>query len=476
GRGMRRIEGRDGLESQLEAAKEEAVAAFGDPELILERAITGARHVEVQVFADQHGHVIHLGERDCSVQRRHQKVVEEAPSPAIDAATRERMGAAAVEAARSVGYVGAGTVEFLVDASNAFFFIEMNTRLQVEHPVTELVTGFDLVAWQLDVAAGRALFVEQADVSLDGHAIEVRLYAEDADQGFLPATGTVERFVVPDGEGVRVDHGVVEGGAITSHYDPMVAKIIAKGRDREQARRRLLRALRSTALHGVTTNQAFLIEMLQHGDFVAGRATTDLIGRYLADRPSPEPSASAIALAAVMAVDADRQPYWNSAGASAVPLRLAHGDTVLSVRIAPVGEGFDIVHGEASTRISIEPLTDGLIRFMIDDMTQTAFVTRTDEAVTVTTQGRTHRFERRPASDAAGPGGGEGALKAPMAGKVVAVRAAVDTPVERGDVVVVLEAMKMRLELRAPRSGQLVELNVAEGDQIESRQTLLRID
>ena len=286
GRGMRLVE-RDGdLLEAIRTARAEAESAFGSGELILEKAVVDARHVEIQVFADNHGNVIHLGERDCSVQRRHQKVIEEAPSPAVDADLRSRMGAAAVAAAQAIGYRGAGTVEFLLGGDGAFYFLEMNTRLQVEHPVTEAITGLDLVDWQLRVARGERLPLTQEQVKLAGHAIEVRLYAEDPYAGFLPQTGRIEVWRPADGPGVRIDHGMKEGLAISPFYDPMIAKVIAHGATREEARTRLVQALRDTVVLGPTTNRHFLIRLLEHPEFAAGQATTAFIGKHAFPAPA----------------------------------------------------------------------------------------------------------------------------------------------------------------------------------------------
>ena len=277
GRGMRLVSDLDQLADALAAARSEAENAFGSGELILEKAVVEPRHVEIQVFGDSHGTIVHLGERDCSVQRRHQKVVEESPCPVMTPELRAAMGEAAVNAARSIHYAGAGTVEFLLDASGEFYFLEMNTRLQVEHPVTELVTGLDLVALQLRVAQGYPLDIAQQDVRLDGHAIEVRLYAEDTANDFLPATGRASVWQPPLGEGVRVDHGLLSGQEISPFYDPMIAKIIAWGEDRHTACRRLVRALENTVLFGVENNRRFLLDVLRRPAFVAGEATTAFI-------------------------------------------------------------------------------------------------------------------------------------------------------------------------------------------------------
>jgi len=284
GRGMRLVKEARALPTALQTARSEAQAAFGDGRLLLERAVLEPRHVEIQVFADRHGNVIHLGERDCSVQRRHQKVVEEAPSPAVNAALRTHMGKAAVRAAAAIGYVGAGTVEFLLAADGTFYFLEMNTRLQVEHPVTEMVTGLDLVALQLLVAEGKPLPIAQDAVTLSGHAIEVRLYAEDPVNDFLPQTGDIAVWEPALGDGVRVDHGLRVGAAVSPFYDPMLAKLIAWGADRDEARRRLLRCVEDSRLFGITSNRAFLAATLRNPEFAAGEATTGFIARQFSRR------------------------------------------------------------------------------------------------------------------------------------------------------------------------------------------------
>jgi geranyl-CoA carboxylase alpha subunit len=277
GRGMRLVADANALPDAIKMARSEAIRAFGSGHLILESAIIKPRHVEIQVFADVHGHVIHLGERDCSVQRRHQKVLEEAPCPVMTPELRTKMGAAAVRAAKDVDYVGAGTVEFLLDASGEFYFLEMNTRLQVEHPVTEMVTGLDLVAMQIQVAQGDALGLTQDDVTLTGHAIEARLYAEDTSQDFLPATGPIDLWSPAAGEGIRVDSGIATGGEVSPFYDPMIAKVIGFGSSREESRRKLVRALKETRLFGVVSNKGFLIDALEREQFVKGEATTAFI-------------------------------------------------------------------------------------------------------------------------------------------------------------------------------------------------------
>ncbi|HJT06967.1 MAG TPA: acetyl-CoA carboxylase biotin carboxylase subunit, partial [Stellaceae bacterium] len=302
GKGMRLVTVAEKLLDALRAARSEAQKAFGSDELILEKAIIEPRHVEMQIFADRQGNVIHLFERDCSIQRRHQKVVEEAPSPAMTPALRRAMGEAAVAAAKAIGYVGAGTVEFLLAPDGQFYFLEMNTRLQVEHPVTEMITGLDLVEWQLRIAAGEELPLRQQEVPLAGHAIEVRLYAEDAHGDFLPQAGTVIAWQPPEGDGVRTDHGIAAGVTISPYYDPMLAKIIAHGASREAARRRLVAALRETVVLGIETNRRFLIDCLSHPAFAAGETSTAFIERHFpaAMRARRAPEARMMALAAAL--------------------------------------------------------------------------------------------------------------------------------------------------------------------------------
>jgi propionyl-CoA carboxylase alpha chain len=324
GKGMRIVRDEAGLASAVAAARREAARAFGDDALLLERYIDTPRHIEIQVFGDHHGQVIHLGERECSIQRRHQKVIEEAPSVAVDAALREQMGAAAVAATRAIGYVGAGTVEFVLDPAGAFYFLEVNTRLQVEHPVTELVTGLDLVEWQVRVARGEPLPWSQADFRFSGHAIEARLYAEDAGNDFLPATGTVRLWAPPAIPGVRYDSGVEAGSVIGIDYDPMLAKVIAHGATRAEAVGRLSRALRGLGIAGLTTNRDFLVQVLEHPAFAAGALDTHFIERHLpaaarAIPRNPEVDRTHAIVAAVAAHDRRRD------GGSPVPPSLPSG-------------------------------------------------------------------------------------------------------------------------------------------------------
>uniref|UniRef100_UPI00037D9277 acetyl-CoA carboxylase biotin carboxylase subunit n=1 Tax=Pseudomonas asplenii TaxID=53407 RepID=UPI00037D9277 len=303
GRGMRLVHEPGQLAEQLRTARSEALHAFGSDELILEQALIEPRHVEIQLFGDSHGNLLYLGERDCSIQRRHQKIVEEAPCPVMTAELRQAMGEAALQAGRAVNYVGAGTVEFLLDAHGRFYFLEMNTRLQVEHPVTELITGLDLVAWQLDVAAGLPLPLRQEQIRLQGHAIEVRLYAEDPAHGFLPQTGQVLGWEPPRSEGVRVDHGLVEGQSVSPFYDPLLGKLIAHGATREEARRRLLRTVEDCVLLGLESNQRLLTNLLRHPLFATGTFSTAFIADHFSADPSLQPyqpTSGELALAAAL--------------------------------------------------------------------------------------------------------------------------------------------------------------------------------
>jgi geranyl-CoA carboxylase alpha subunit len=447
GRGMRLVKHDGDLLEAIRTARAEAESAFGSGELILEKAVVDARHVEIQVFADAQGNVIHLGERDCSVQRRHQKVVEEAPSPAVNADLRNRMGAAAVAAAKAIGYRGAGTVEFLLGADGAFYFLEMNTRLQVEHPVTEAITGLDLVEWQLRVARGEPLPLRQEQVRLDGHAIEVRLYAEDAYAGFLPQTGRIDVWRPAAGPGVRIDHGMKDGLAISPFYDPMIAKVIASGATREEARRRLIKALRDTIVLGPTTNRHFLIRLLEHPEFAAGKATTAFLGKHRFAPPELDDSHWTAAASLLWRHAAARYPAnlrgWRNSNAEPTPFRLAVGDKERSLHIA-----------DASAP-SLPHVIDG-------------------NDIVVDFDGLTVRFQDRtyqpPASAAAGS---DGKLRAPMDGRIVAIKVAAGDKVVRGQTLVVLEAMKIQHQLKAVLDAEIESIAVQEGQQVANRAVLV---
>jgi geranyl-CoA carboxylase alpha subunit len=447
GRGMRLVAQEGELLEAIRAARAEAESAFGSGELILEKAVVDARHVEIQVFADAHGNVLHLGERDCSVQRRHQKVIEEAPSPAVNADLRHRMGAAAVAAARTIGYRGAGTVEFLLGADGAFYFLEMNTRLQVEHPVTEAITGLDLVEWQLRVARGEALPITQEQVRLRGHAIEVRLYAEDAYADFLPQAGRIAVWRPAAGPGVRIDHGMTDGLAISPFYDPMIAKVIAAGANREEARRRLIKALRDTVVLGPTTNRHFLIRVLEHPEFAAGKATTAFLATHRFAAPDLTDAHWQTAAALLWQHSAARYPAdlrgWRNSNPEPTPFRLAVGDTE---RALALGEA------RAASPPHVIDGTDIVVDF----------------------DGFTVRFHDRtylpPASAAAGS---DGTLRAPMDGRIVAIKVAAGDRVVRGQTLVVLEAMKIQHQLKAALDASVESIAVQEGQQVANRTVLV---
>lgn len=496
GRGMRLVSDLRELPGALASARSEALAAFGSDELILERAIQAPRHVEIQLLADRHGQVVHLGERDCSIQRRHQKLIEEAPSPAVGPDLRAAMGAAAVRAARAIDYVGAGTVEFLLDQDGRFYFMEMNTRLQVEHAVTEAITGLDLVEWQMRVAAGEPLAMRQEDVVLKGHAIEVRLTAEDVAAGFLPQTGTVMRWQPPgDGFDARVDHGLRQGGEVSPYYDSMVAKLIARGANREEARRKLLRAVENCILLGLPTNQGFLADCLAHPVFVQGLAHTGFVAEHgeLASLDTAQPPGEVVLMAALALLTGQGQadlrpgmgsqmaaPYVGVAdGKSAWQVSLAAQEEDWLAHLAPIAAQADAVAGDVAgataLRVRHVQRRDDELRAEIDGVRYRAVLAMRDDTVHLFMNGRTWRLARR--SDAA-QGRDEqatGLVTAPLTGRVVEVRVAVGQAVRAGQALVVLEAMKMEHTLLAAIDGEVAELNVAAGSQTTLGALLVRI-
>jgi geranyl-CoA carboxylase alpha subunit len=484
GRGMRLVDDLAQLPAALAAARSEALNAFGSDELILERAVVEPRHVEVQVFGDRHGHIIHLGERDCSIQRRHQKVFEEAPSPAVDAALRERMGAAAVAAARSVDYVGAGTVEFLLDRDGAFYFLEMNTRLQVEHPVTECITGLDLVAWQLAVARGEPLPLTQDQVVLQGHAIEVRLYAEDPHAEFLPQSGEVAVWQPPSGPGIRVDHGLADGQAISPFYDPMIAKIIAHGATRDEARRRLLAALRETRVLGLTTNLGFLQAAAEHPEFAAGAATTAFIARHFdaAALARPRASSAAVALAAALWFDATAyrgaQCNWRSTGPARWPLELSQAERRHELHVSVIGERHFRVdlEGDAMHDIVLAERSGATLRLTLDGRQQQASYAFAAGTLHLALDGAVAAFDD---ITHAPPGNSEQAaqsnITAPMNGRVLALFVQAGDTVVQGQRLAVLEAMKMEHQLLARRDGVVERVAVRVGDQVGARVLMIAL-
>ncbi len=483
GKGMKRVDQESELADAIESARREGENAFGDGTLLVEKYVERPRHVEVQILGDTHGEVIHLFERECSIQRRHQKVLEEAPSPALDDALRAKMGAAAIAAAKSIGYHNAGTVEFILAPSGEFYFLEVNTRLQVEHPVTEMITGLDLVALQIRVAEGRPLGIAQDALRIDGAAIEARVYAEDPAGGFLPQSGPVLDWHLPAMEGVRSDSGVETGAEVGIHYDPMMAKIIAHGPDRRTAIRRLRGALRQLSVQGLTTNRAFLVQVLEHPAFLAGELHTHFIDEHLAERlaPTVDPETLRRALIAVALDDHERRRA--SSPLPSIPsgfrnnahtpqrLRLALGETEHEVAYrhhARERGRFTFTVGDASVAARVLDRGERTLRFEVDGLRQTARIVDAGERVFVQLDGQAfalRRVPRFPDRTAEVPAG---ACVAPMPGKVIEVRVAEGDAVEAGQVLLVMEAMKMEHKVTAPEAGTVESLHAAVGDQVEA--------
>ncbi len=496
GRGMRLVTTKKSLPSAIKDARSEALNAFGSDVLIIEKAVQKPRHVEIQVFADKAGNTIHLGERDCSVQRRHQKVLEEAPCPVMTEELRMAMGAAAVKAAKDIGYVGAGTVEFMLDASGAFYFLEMNTRLQVEHPVTELVTGLDLVELQIRVAQGEDLPVTQRDISLTGHAIEARLYAEDPAHDFLPATGRADLFLAPSnnsggGDGIRVDSGIETGSEISPFYDPMIAKIMAYGSTRDEARIKLIKALKETAIFGVKTNRSFLIEALEKEVFARGQATTAFIAETFekADLAEPELDPEIAAFAAILQYENSRDQAlskaknvsrdllgWSSATPIATPYR--YGAQMIHVKpLSKMGQNSYEVENSGEifkftnvSRESYMATADGKTRIF-------AHYLITGPAINISAGKRsfslTNLNETYKSAEAVG---GAGLITAPMHGAVIEVIAQVGDIVKTGQRLAVLEAMKMQHEILADIDGQVSSVQTKVGTQIAADAIMFEIE
>ncbi len=455
GKGMRVVRSADDLEEATASAQREARSAFGDDRVIVERWVERPRHIEVQVVADRHGTVAHLGERECSLQRRHQKVVEEAPSPVVAPELRARMGAAAVALATACGYEGAGTVEFIVtEDGGEFFFLEMNTRLQVEHPVTEIVWGVDLVELQLRIAAGEPLPALATEPT--GWAVEARIYAEDPAAGFLPSIGTVRRWETP--EGVRVDTGVRTGHEVTIDFDPMLAKVIASGPDRPTALARLDRALAGLEILGVTTNAAFTRSLLAREDVRAGRMDTGLLERVL-DELRTEPPADLLPAAALAACGTASPPG---------PWRRRYEQGV--VRIA---DGTVSLDGGVPLPAAVRVVADGVVRVTLDGVSRRYVTTGAGEEGWVSRDG--HHLAVRAVRRADGPAALAGSLEAPMPGTVLQVRVADGDEVEEGDVLVIIESMKMELSITAPWAGTVDGLTLQEGDRVALKQPLVAV-
>jgi 3-methylcrotonyl-CoA carboxylase alpha subunit len=493
GKGMRVVEDDAQFLERLASCQREAAAGFGNDQVLLERYLQQPRHIEIQVFGDRHGNVLHLFERDCSLQRRHQKVIEEAPAPGMTPVLREQMGAAAIVAARAVDYVGAGTVEFIVDASGEFFFMEMNTRLQVEHPVTELITGLDLVEWQLRVAAGEALPLQQSQLQVHGHAIEARLYAEDADNGFLPSIGQLHLLVQPPGSPqVRIDTGVEQGDEITPFYDPMICKLIVWGEGRDAALQQLQEALRNYHVAGVSSNVAFLGRLAALPAFVAGRYDTGIIEREweaLAARITPVPDL--FWLIAVLAQllspgggageTADVESPWavrdgwrlNGRHRTAVRLRHRDAEGSIEVEYVPAG-GYQLGWQGQTFLVDGEWRADGYLRARIDGHASTAIVAMHGQTLHIVHQGRSETFSFiDPLAGTRADDEHHAGLLAPMPGRIVALLAGAGASVGKGDPLLVMEAMKMEHTVTAPVDGVVAAFLCAVGDQVPQGAALI---
>ncbi len=488
GKGMRLVHEAGDLAEALAAARREALQAFGSDELILEKALLQPRHVEIQVFGDYHGNVLHLGERECSIQRRHQKIIEESPSPAVDDDLRTRMGETAVSVAKLVNYHNAGTVEFLLDEDGQFYFLEMNTRLQVEHPVTELVTGLDLVAWQIRVAEGEVLPFAQADVQFTGHAIEARVYAEDPANEFLPTTGQILLWREPAGEDVRIDSGMETGDMVTVYYDPMLAKVIAYGVDRKTAVRRLCRAIEQTILFGFPNNLSFLQAALRHSEFMAGNLSTSFIQVHLADWQA-DAGKESLALIAASLAQMEAYPqlpqnagFWRNSWNRPQVYRYRVGDDVVEVDVTAVPRR----KHQFQITISPEPdlVYDVLLNELdshemvltVDGWRRTAVFAQENSDWWVQIDTALHTFQSMallPEPQALADVGGS--LRAPMPGSVIEVLVEVGQTVMSGQALLKLEAMKMEHTIRSAGDGVVTEIYFAVGDAVEADAQLLQI-
>ena len=492
GRGMRLVHAEAELLAAVQSARSEAINSFGDGQLLVERAVLNARHVEIQVFGDRHGNVVHFGERDCSVQRRNQKVVEEAPSPAVNVALRERMGAAAVAAAKAVNYVGAGTVEFMLDANGAFYFLEMNTRLQVEHPVTELVYDVDLVEWQLRVALGERLPMTQEEIRArrKGWAIEVRLCTEDPARNFMPQTGSLLAWRPPTGAGMRVDHGLRQGGVISPYYDSMQAKLIASGDTREQARRKLLQMLGEVVMLGVNSNLDFLRQIIAHPVFADGDFSTGFIAEHFTPEQlhgSRQPDAVHAALAAALLhrTAADRLGAnagvdgellnWQSSKPAAVATKLKVGEVAMECTVkALAGDRYVVQTSERQVSLEILAVNAPDVSFMVDGMAARASFALAADAIWISHKGLTLSYaDTTLAAAEKGAVGSDGRLLAPIDGKIISVLVAPGAAITKGQTLAVLEAMKMEFLISSAVDGIVDTISCQLGQQVKARQLLV---
>ena len=495
GRGMRIVGAADDFLTALAAARQEAASAFGDDRVLIERYLEHPRHIEVQVFADTHGNVVHLFERDCSTQRRHQKVIEEAPAPGLDARRREAMGAAAVAAASAVGYVGAGTVEFVANR-DGFYFLEMNTRLQVEHPVTEMITGLDLVEWQLRVAAGERLPLAQDAIRINGHAIEARIYAEDPSRDFAPSTGRLALFRTPEpSDAVRIDTGFATGDDVPVHYDALLAKLICHGRTRDETLRVLRQALADTDVVGVASNLDLLHRIAIHPDFAAGGIDTGFIAAHtetlLASQRAPLADVLAAAALAMLHDEADaaareaaasgdpwspwqaRDQWWPNAS-PVRELAFVANDAPCPVGVQRDGAAWRLAIGDRAMTASAAPAPNGRLDITLDGVRQRVAVLHHGEIVVVRWDGETFRLRLPdPIAAAAEAEDAGGRLVAPIPGQVTQVTAKQGMAVARGQVLVVLEAMKTVFGLAAPADGVVATVSCQAGDSVVEGQTLV---
>lgn len=479
GRGMRLVQQSSELVEALQTARSEAKNAFGSGELILEKAVIAPRHVEIQVFGDTHGNYVYLFERDCSIQRRHQKVVEEAPCPVMTPELRQQMGEAAVAAAKACAYVGAGTVEFLLDASGAFYFLEMNTRLQVEHPVTELITGLDLVEWQLRVANGEQLPLKQQELSLNGHAIEVRLYAEDPRQDFLPQTGKVLRWKPATLPNVRIDHGMLSTDEVSPFYDPMVAKVIAYGKTREDAIRLLARAVDDCVLLGVNSNKQFLVNLLRHHVVVVGDTNTAFIQQYFQDDGSLHKqvlSLETLAIAAALFSQSKSTVMWQTGLGVPLPLKLKYDDQQIQLQLSSLNNTFTVQLCDQTICIEVLERTIEQLVYLIDGVRRRVqYVLDGDQLYLDQDNGNVAIRNVTYAAPEIADVAGDGKIRAPMDGAVVNILVNKGDQVVKGQTLLVLEAMKIQQQIKSDVNGIVDDVLGQQGQQVKKRQMLFTI-
>lgn len=484
GRGIRLVHDKKDFLAELKSARKEATNAFGNDEIILEKAIVAGRHIEIQIAADQQGNVIHLGERDCSAQRRHQKVIEEAPSPFMTETLRATMGLAAVNAAKAVNYEGVGTVEFLVDADRNFYFLEMNTRLQVEHPVTEMITGIDLVDWQIKIANGFTLPLTQEQIHFKGHAIEVRIYAEDPANDFMPQTGVLREFKPSVGAGVRTDHGVYAGATVSPYYDSMLAKLICWGSDREEARVRLLRALKTTTILGLTTNKGFLTQLLTEPVFVQGDATTHFIDAELLERAKNNLQTEDLALA-VIAIEANGIKHneltsWSNGDALIRHEILKFSDKTFHVRYSKLAidnvYAYEVTVNDERIKIDNVVFTEQQLQFTVNNFKRSVHYLISQDLISLDLGERVVNFERltyKPA--AAKDAAGSGKITASTEGLIIDVLVKAGDYVKKGQPLIIVEAMKMEHRHIADGDGEVINVAVEIGQQVKNKQVLVEL-